>query len=222
MAARLGCLAALAGLQLVALVLAHDLTFLARYGSRFGEALVHSGHGETWSAAVATSIFLALVLAGLAAARLARLGLLLRRRDARSSPIAAPEPRSGSPRDLATRWLVTGFPMAGLTAGLLTLQENLERAAIGGSPAGARILLTPEYAGGLWIALAVGFAVALVATLFRWRIAVLLGRLRAGRPGLPRTASAPSPRTGLVRLAPRGSLLGRRSALRAPPAVAAP
>ena len=55
MAARIGWLAALAGLQLVALVLAHDLTFLARYGSRFGEALAHAGHGETWSAAVGTS-----------------------------------------------------------------------------------------------------------------------------------------------------------------------
>jgi len=29
----------------VALVLAHDLAFLARHGSAFGEALAHAGHG---------------------------------------------------------------------------------------------------------------------------------------------------------------------------------
>ena len=52
MSRRFAGFAVAAVLQLVALVLAHELVFLARYGSRFGEMLVHTGHGETWSAAV--------------------------------------------------------------------------------------------------------------------------------------------------------------------------
>ena len=56
MAHRLVRFATATALQLVALALAHELVFLARYGSRFGEALVHSGHGEAWTAAVLTSI----------------------------------------------------------------------------------------------------------------------------------------------------------------------
>src|SRR5204863_460350 len=34
---------------LAALALAHDLTFLARYGSVYGEALAHAGHGQLWA-----------------------------------------------------------------------------------------------------------------------------------------------------------------------------
>ena len=45
MPGRIAALLAAAPLQMVALVLAHALVFLARYGSRFNEALVHAGHG---------------------------------------------------------------------------------------------------------------------------------------------------------------------------------
>ena len=53
---RLGIVAAAAVVQLAVLVLAHDLVYLARYGSRYGEALIHSGHGDAWRAAAASSI----------------------------------------------------------------------------------------------------------------------------------------------------------------------
>lgn len=100
---------------------------------------------------------------------------------------------------------------------LISIQENIERAAIGQAMPGLGILLTPEFAGGLWITLAVGLAVGLVAALFDWRRQVLLARLRAARPSLPRGATARPRRPGLAVLPPVQSILGRRSALRAPP-----
>jgi len=212
MAPRLGRLATAAALQLAALVLAHQLVYLARYGSRFGEALIHSGHGEAWTAAVTTSLVLAGVLVVLGAFRLGRLGLLLR--------------WQGDPRDLAPRVLERGallrewLPLAArttlLTLVLLTIQENLERAASGLAVPGAGVLLSDEYAGAAWITIAVALFASLVAALFAWRHRVLLARLRAARSPLRRRARSirrPSARPA----SPVESLIGRRSALRAPP-----
>ena len=216
MTRRLGTLVAAVTLQLAAVVLAHELVFLARYGSRFGEALVHSGHGETWSGAVTTSLLLAAGLGVVALARLAWLGVLVRRRGA-----SAEAQRTLEPRLLLRIWLRTGVRLAVVGAALLTVQENIERASIGAAAPGIGILLTPEYAGGLWIALAVGLAVGFVAALFEWRHRVLLARLRTPRASRPRITSARAPRSGILVLPPAESLLGRRSALRAPPATAA-
>jgi hypothetical protein len=203
--------------QLVALVLAHELVFLARYGSRYGEALVHAGHGETWSAAVSTSLLLAAGLAALAALRLAHLGLLVRRR----APAASPVPGILEPRPLMGSWLRIGPRTALLGAALLTIQENLERAALGQAMPGPGILLSAEYPGGLWIAIAVGLAVGLVAALFEWRRRLLLARLREPRAGVPRGSDAPVPRPGMIFPLPVQSILGRWSALRAPPSATA-
>jgi hypothetical protein len=204
-------------LQLLAVVLAHELTFLARYGSRYGEALIHAGHGESWSAAVGTSLLLATGLAVLATARLAVLGLLVRR----SGP---PRPRTHAALELRLLlkiWLRTGPRLAVVGTLLLSIQENVEHGSSGMSMPGPGILLTPEYAGGLWIALAVGLAVGFVAALFEWRRRVLVGRLRLARRTFPRSSFAPATRTGVVVLPPADSLLGRRLALRAPPRVGA-
>ena len=201
-----------AALQLVALVLSHELVFLARYGSRYNEALVHAGHGETWSAAVATTLVLAASLAAVGALRLMRLGLLVRRQGpapARTEAIEA--------RPLLRAWLRVAPRIAVSGVVLLTLQENIERAAIGQPMPGLGILLTPEFAGGLWITVAVGLTVGLVAALFGWRRQVLLAKLRATRPSIPRGATARPRHTGIAVLPPVQSILGRRSALRAPP-----
>jgi hypothetical protein len=214
---RLGGILVAITLQLLAVVLAHELTFLARYGSRYGEALVHAGHGETWSAAVGTSLLLALGLAVLATARLAVMGLLVRRN-------GPPQPRTHEALELRLLlkiWLRTGPRLAVVGAVLLSIQENLEHDTIGLGMPGPMILLTPEYAGGLWIALAVGLAVGLVAALFEWRRRVLMARLRLGRRSFPRSYAEPARRTGVVVLPPAESPLGRRSALRAPPLGAA-
>jgi hypothetical protein len=219
MAHRLVRFATAAALQLVALVLAHELVFLARYGSRFGEALVHSGHGEAWTAAVATSVALAVAIGALGVFRLARLGLLAHRGGLVRVDRAAA--RSLAPRSLLSRWLVLGLRMAIFGVVLLTLQENVERWATGQAVPGPGILLSVEYPNALLITIAVAFAVSFVAALFEWRRRVLEARLRAGRAPLPRAIESAPARPGVLVRVPFESVLGRRSALRAPPRVVA-
>jgi hypothetical protein len=201
-----------ATLQAAAVVLAHELTFLARYGSSYGEALVHAGHDGTWTAAATTSLGLAAVLAVAGVLRLARLGLLVRRAEARALPRGRLQARS-----LLGSWLRLGGRTAALTVVILTVQENLEHAAAAQGTPGAAILLTPEYAGGLWIAIGVGLAVALVASLYAWRRQGLLQRLRSARPAIRGRIRRSGPRPGMLAPLPLQSILGRCSALRAPP-----
>ena len=218
MAPRIAHLATAAVLQLAALVLAHELIFLARYGSRYGEALVHSGHGEAWSAAALTSMLLAAGLVGLGLARLHRLGVLARGIDA-----GLQSRRGDLPRRALLWTLLRVVPrVAAVQLVVLSVQENIEHAAIGQAMPGPAILFSPEYAGGAWIALVVALLTSLLAALFAWRRDVLLARLRAARAELPRgNASAPS-RPGVLVRQPVESVLGRRSALRAPPLVGNP
>ena len=218
MSRRLVGFAAAAALQVVALVLAHELVYLARYGSRYGEALVHSGHGDAWGGAVATSAALAVILGILALGRLGYLALQVQRR----GPTVPTPAGTLDLRLLARIWLRNGIRIAAVGAVLLTVQENIERASIGETAPGAGILLTPEYAGGLWIAIGVGVAVGLVAALYEWRREVLIARLRAPRPSLPRAASTSTPRSpGITVAPPAESVLGRGFGLRAPPLGAA-
>ena len=220
MSGRLAGLVAAASLQLVALVLAHELVYLARYGSRYGEALVHGGHGDAWAGAVITSAMLAAILGVVAIARLAYLALQVRRRGragAVTTPAGALEPRR-----LVLIWLRTGVRLAAVGVVLLTVQENIERASTGAPAPGAGILLTPEYAGGLWIAIAVGLVVGFVAALYEWRRGILLAKLRTDRPRLTRSATARTPRRpGIAVAPPAESVLGRGFGLRAPPLGAA-
>jgi hypothetical protein len=208
-----GFVAALA-MQVVALVLAHDLVFLVRFGSRYGEALVHSGHGETWSATVGTILAIATALVLASAVRLARLGILVRTASGSSTgPL--------DPRQLLRLWLSVAPRIALVSVVLLTVQENLERSAIGGSMPGPGILLSPEYPFALLIAIAVGLFVGLVASLFEWRRRALIERLRAARDALPRHTSAAEPRPSGAPRRPVVSVLGRQSGLRAPPVPSA-
>lgn len=216
---RLARLATAAALQIVALVLAHQLVFLARYGSRFGEALVHSGHGEAWTAAVLACVGLAIGLVAAGVLRLARLGLLVHQRGRVYLDSAAA--RSLNPRSLLRGWLQLAPRIAALSVVLLTLQENVEHWSIGQAAPGPGILLSAEYPDALWITIAVAFAVSLVAALFEWRRRVLLARLRAERAPVPRAIEAAAARPGVLVRPPVESVLGRRSALRAPPRLVA-
>jgi hypothetical protein len=210
-------LAALA-LQLVALVLAHDLVYLARYGSRYGEALVHAGHGEAWTATVGTTVAIAATLVIVGAARLAHLGMLVRRANRIAGAHDAAGKASGTldVGQLLGLWLRLGSRMALVGVGLLTIQENLERSSLGGPAPGISVLLSPEYPWALWITIAVGLLVGLVAALFEWRRRALVARLRTART-LPRPASAGNPPAPVTSWRPATSVLGRRSGLRAPP-----
>lgn len=212
---RIGGFLVLGAVQVVALVLAHELVFLARYGSRYGEALVHAGHGDSWSSAVAASLALGVLVAGFALFRLARLGLVVRRRT--MAPLTAGRLE---PRALLRAWLRYGTRLALLNVALLTIQENLERASSGLAAPGPGILLTPEYAGGPWIALGVGLAVGLVVALFDWRRRALLARLRTARAPQPRATESIVLRPAMQVVRVSQSLIGRWSALRAPPAGA--
>jgi hypothetical protein len=125
------------------------------------------------------------------------------------------------PRPLLRAWLRIAPRTALIGAALLTIQENLERAALGQAMPGPGILLSAEYPAGLWIAIAVGLAVGLVAALFEWRRRLLLARLREPRAAIPRGSDAPISRPGMLVPPPVQSILGRWSALRAPPNAAA-
>jgi hypothetical protein len=213
---RLGIAGVAAIVQLATLVLAHNLVYLARYGSRFNEGLVHSGHGEGWKAAAATSIALGALAAIVAIGRVLRLHVLLRRE--RTAPVGSRLERGA----LLRTWLRVAPALALSTVALLTLQENLEQLALHGASAGIGILVTPEYAGGLWVTLAVGLLIGFVVALVAWRTQVLLSRLRAARSDtVPARTARTAARPTLVIDRPATSILGRRSALRAPP-VAAP
>ena len=213
MPSRLGRLATAAVIQLCALVLGHQLVYLARYGSRFGEALVHSGHGDAWTAAVMSSVALGVGLGAVAALRLLGLGALLRRSGSSSVAVDG----SLATPALLHAWARLAPRVVLVQLVLLTVQENIERAWLGGAMPGPGILLSPEYAGGAWIASGVAILVSLVAALFEWRRNLLLARLRAARAPLARSAPARRPIAPPARVVE--SLLGRKSALRAPPAI---
>lgn len=207
-----GFVAALA-LQVVALVLAHDLVFLVRFGSRYGEALVHSGHGATWSTAVGTILVFAVTLVLAGVIRLVHLGILVRAAGSSTGDLDL--------RQLVRLWLRSGPRIALVSVVLLTVQENVERSSIGGSMPGPGILLSPEYPFALLIALAVGMLVGLVAALFEWRRRALIERLGTARLVLPRHTSVAEPRPLGPPRRPVVSVLGRQSGLRAPPAPSA-
>jgi hypothetical protein len=203
-------------LQALALVLAHELVFMARYGSRYGEALAHAGHGETWSNAVDTTLAITALLAIAGFARLARLTFLVRR--GRST--AGGRARGGRPLRLDAfvgAWARTGAWVAVATLVLLTVQENVEHGAIGGALPGLGILLSPEYPGAVAITVGVALLVGFVTALFEWGVRALISELRAARASLPRHDLGSKARVPRTSDRPSDSILGRRSGLRAPP-----
>ena len=195
------------GAVLVALVLSHSIVYLVRYGSAYGEALAHNGHDLAWTLAVLSAGILG---GGLALAGLVQLVRLGRAASAHAGPGVAASVRGGLPS-----WLWLSGRLAVATAVLLTLQENLERAAIGQPLLGPGLLLSPEFPFGAVIVAGVSLAVGLVVTLFRRRRDALLARIRAVRAWPRAIAEVPQRTTGILR--PTISALGAVRGLRAPP-----
>jgi hypothetical protein len=213
MAGRLVRVLGAVGTALVALVLAHSLIFLARYGSAYGEALAHNGHDTAWSLAVWSAAILGTMLALAGALRLALLARSAREANRSANRISTPSAlRLGA---LVRAWLMTSGRVALATAVLLTIQENLERAGAGLPQPGIGLIVSPEYPWAVTIVALVSLAVGFVVALYRWRRDVLLARLRAARAVHRRTSAAPRPFTQRHR--PAVSILGRVGALRAPP-----
>jgi hypothetical protein len=201
---------------LVSLVLSHDLVFLTRYGSAYGEALAHAGHGPAWTDAVLGSIGLgaALLVAGLGG--LIRLRAHARRLGAR--------PTHAEPgwRAFIRSWATSALRLVVATSLLLTIQENLERVGAGISGPNIRLLVSADYPYALPIVSVIAIAVAFVAALVGWRRAILVSRIRGVRRRPTRVPAAPRP-YGRLERRPNAAVAGI-TAMRAPPllGIAAP
>jgi hypothetical protein len=196
---------------MVALVLAHDLVFLVRYGSVYGEELAHFGHGPAWTGAVVGSLAIG---AGLLAAGLFSLYRLRRLASSVGARPTTIEPRW---RVFIRSWIVLSARLAVLTVGLLTVQENVERMGIGLPGPNVGILLSRDYPFAPAIVLAIAVAVAFVVALLKWRHDVLVARIHAARRPSIRPTRAPRP-AGAPDLRPQTFIRGRL-AVRAPPAA---
>ena len=205
-----------AALVLPTLVFAHQLVFLARYGSIYGEALAHEGHGPAWTGAVTTVSVGSGLLLMAALVGVARLSLELRRSD-RGASRAAPVTRraiGGLVGDGLRRTAV----LTALTLIALTVQENLEHAAAGLGIPGPGILVSREYPFAVGIVALTSLAIAVVASLITWRRAILVARLRAARvAGLHRRRPLAIPSRALDLLPLRPGQVARQLGRRAPP-----
>jgi hypothetical protein len=168
---RLGELA----MALVGLVLAHNLVFLAGYGSAYGAALAHTGHDRGWSAAVLAVLAMGAGLLAASAWRLRQLGVLARHV---GSPQSWDEPQ---PARLARAWLGLALRLGLAISALFLLQENLEHLRIGERLPGLSVFGSGSYPNALVIIATVALVVASVGTLFSWRRDVLMARIRAAQ-----------------------------------------
>jgi len=195
----------------IALVLAHDLAFLARYGSAFGEALAHAGHGPAWTGAAAGSVAIGAGLLVTAILGLRRLGLVAEQLRAHGT---SSEPRW---RAFLRTWLIQAARLAVTTTFLLTIQENLERVSGGMAGPNIGLLVSAEYPSAIPIVLGVAIVVSFVAALVAWRRAVLVSRIRAARRRPIRASIVPQPAVGAERR-PLAVVRGLW-AVRAPPSL---
>jgi hypothetical protein len=195
---------------LASLVLAHNLIFIAGYGSRFGAVLEHTGHDHGWTIAALTSIGLAASLLLIALRRLSQL-----RRTARMPGVETLPDEPGL-RAFAGRWLSWWLALTLVTAVLFVMQENLELASVGSALPGLGILSSAAYPHAIVIIPLVALGISLVAALLGWRTSVLMARIQAARSEARLVAVQPLGRPELIDLRP-GSILGRRLAGRAPP-----
>jgi hypothetical protein len=205
-----------AALVLPTLVLAHQLVFLVRYGSIYGEALAHTGHGQAWSDAVAVVAIGSGLLGVGTALGLIRLGRQLRRQAGpgpRVATTSAHEVRAVVTRAIRTAGWLTALALVGLT-----IQENLEHAVAGLVMPGVGVLVSRDYPFAVAIVVGVSLAIALVATLLTWRRAVLTARLRAlaaTNAAFRRPVAAPAAAVEPAR--PRPGQIARQLGRRAPP-----
>jgi hypothetical protein len=195
---------------LASLVLAHNLIFIAGYGSRFGAVMARTGHDHGWTVAALTSIGLAASLMVVALRRLQQLRRTARRAGASSLP------NEPGLRAFAIRWLGWWIALSAVTALLFVLQENLEIASVGTALPGLGVLASATYPHAIAIILAVALGISLVAALLGWGTSVLIARIEAARSETRASVgSAFHPLEPIDRR--RGSILGRRLAGRAPP-----
>jgi hypothetical protein len=204
--ARLGILAA------VTFVLAHDLAFLLTYGSSWQALLARTGHGDGWTDTVRIVAGLSAALVFVGVWRLARLARTARRLDRNESlaPQAGARFLGGHVR---RSWLAI-FPAALV---LFIVVENLERISVGLPAPGLDVMGSLGFPGIAVLFALVAAATALVDALYRWRRAVLIGRIEAARRRPARTAAVGArPNAPWVERR-HAAIAGHRIAGRSPP-----
>jgi hypothetical protein len=221
--------AGIVAMVLVTLVLAHDLSYIASYGAAYSEAMFRTGHDDRWTAAVIGVSALGL---GLVLAAVRRIGRLTQLARVVAAPRSRAERRLGGDADGPEAWspsstvatfarhLVRIWPRVAVGGAILfVLQENIERVAGGEPVPGLDVLGSATHPYPIPVLLAVSLAVAAVGALFRSRIAELRTLIaRAERTWRRSAHAAPSRPLDFER--PAQSILGRRRAVRAPPAIA--
>ena len=204
----------IAALAPASLVLVHDLSFLAAYGSQFQAVLRATGHDSRWTSTVAAVIAVSALLGIVALARLAALWFHARGLER----IAGQRP----PRDVSgyLRILLRIWPWLALVTAVLFLgQENLEQAARGAPLPGIEPLLNGQSVSPLLVLAAVTSILAALGGLLVWGHATLVARIAAALRTLrPR----PAPCTSRPPVAPNwtpSSVMALNLGRRAPPAV---
>lgn len=213
MTARVGVLVQGALTALTALVLAHNLIFLAGYGDQFGDVMARTGHDHGWTVTVAATLLMGLALLAGAVWRLHQMRSLARSIGATDAPV---EPGRGA---FMRRWMACWIALSLVVAALFVLQENRELASVGQLQPGIGVLASGAYPHALLIIAAVAMAVSFVAVLLGWKIDLVIARILARQqagPGVSGAVFGPGERIER----PRRSILGGRRAGRAPPITA--
>jgi hypothetical protein len=204
----------IAALAPASLVLVHDLTFLAAYGTQYRAMLLATGHDVRWASTVTVVIIVSALLGAVGVARLGSLWL-----EARSLERVGGDRRKtdvlGYLRVVAQLW-----PWLALVTAVLFLgQENLEHAALGEPLPGFEPLLSGSSVPPILVLAAVTFLLAALGALFRWGNATLAARiaaaLRVRRPALVLLAPRPPVAPSLA----LSSLISLNLGRRAPPVV---
>jgi hypothetical protein len=204
--------ASAAVLALAVQVVGHDLTFLIRYGSRYGSEIARTGDGSSWNDTARFVIVSAALLATFAGLRLA---FLLRQ--VRTTYRGRRVGLSGSAfaRIVLPVWL----RLFSASIPLFVLQENYERWSVALPLPGMSVLGVVGPGSPILVFALVSLAFALVVALFRLgidRLETMIAQARTrswcgAASRLPTGGTDPSPVPS--------SVIGRNLAGRAPPAL---
>jgi hypothetical protein len=211
-AIRLSPTAAFWALAALALLVSHDMIWLAQLtpGQGLAGALRATGHGYwAW-------VSLGIVLVGVVSAAVTLLALVRLRR--RASVLGARSRASG----YARRALVTWLRLLGIVAVAFAIQENAEHFVLHTHLPGLGALVGPEYPLAIPVIGLISAIAAVVAaamrTIERGLVAAIAAALAASRRRAPRRQRV----AHLDPTAPRPSPLARAGAGRAPPPLLAP
>jgi hypothetical protein len=204
----------IAALAPASLVLVHNLTFLAAYGSEFQAVLRATGHDSRWTSTVTVVIAVSALLGIVGVARLAALWW-----QARALERIA-ERRPTSDVDGYLRILLRIWPwLAFLTAVLFVCLENLEQAARGAPLPGVEPLLNGQSVPPLLVLAAVTFVLSALGGLLVWGHETLAARIAAALRTLRPKPASPASRPPLVPTWTPSSVMALNLGRRAPPAV---